>query len=125
MSEDRAMKGPAISLRCECGAEGRAGYGERWTCERCGRTYDTGRIPRGDYEAIAALDRRYRYTGLAVVAVLALMVLAVAITRQLIPIFAGLGVVLLTWFLYIKPLVHRRHRNAVRELTRNWELEPE
>lgn len=119
------MKGPAISLRCECGAEGRAGYGERWTCPQCARTYDTGRIPRDDYEAIAALDRRYRYAGLAVVAVLALMVLAVAITRQLIPIFAGLGVVLLTWFLYIKPIVHRRHRRAVQDLTRNWNLEPE
>jgi hypothetical protein len=125
MGEDRAMKGPAISLRCECGAEGRTGYGERWTCHQCGRTYDTGRIPSDDYAAIAALDRRYRYTGLALVAVLALMVLAVAITRQLIPIFAGLGVVLLTWFLYIKPLVHRRHRRAVSDLTRNWNLEPE
>jgi hypothetical protein len=119
------MKGPAISLRCDCGAEGRAGYGERWKCDECGRTYDTGRIPHDDYAAITALDRRYRYAGWSIIAVLALLVLAVAITRQLLPMFAGLGVVLLTWFLYIKPLVHRRHRRAVSSLTKNWNLEPE
>jgi hypothetical protein len=57
--------------------------------------------------------------------VLALLVLAVALTRQLIPIFAGLAVVLLTWFLYIKPLVHRSHKRAVRGLIRNWNLQAE
>jgi hypothetical protein len=34
-------------------------------------------------------------------------------------------VVLLSWFLYIKPLVHRRHKRAVSELTRSWELSAE
>jgi hypothetical protein len=119
------MKGPAITLRCDCGAEGRAGYGERWTCAECGRTYDTRRIPQADYAAISALNRRYRQTLTAIVVVLALLVLAIAITGQLIPIFAGLGVVLISWFLYIKPLVHRRHRRAVTGLTRKWNLEPE
>jgi hypothetical protein len=119
------MKGPAISLRCDCGAEGRAGYGERWKCGECGRTYDTGRIPHDDYEAITALNRRYRAMLIGIVAVMALLVLAVAITGQMIPIVAGLGVVSISWFLYIKPLVHRRHRRAVHSLTRNWDLEPE
>jgi hypothetical protein len=47
------------------------------------------------------------------------------VTGQLLSIFAGLGVVLLTWFLYIKPLIHRRHRKAVNNLTRSWELKAE
>jgi hypothetical protein len=121
----RGMGSPSITLRCDCGAEGRAGYGDSWTCSACGRTYDTAQIPAAEYAAIAALDRRYRYANLGVVAVLALVVLAVAITRQFIPTLAGLGVVLVGWFLYIKPFVHRRHRRAVNELTRSWELTAE
>jgi hypothetical protein len=119
------MGSPSITLRCDCGAEGRAAYGESWTCPSCGRTFDTSHIPRDDYAAIEALDRRYRYANYGVVAVLALIVLIVAVRGQLIPTMAGLAVVLLSWFLYIKPLVHRRHRRAVRELTRRWELTAE
>ena len=59
------------------------------------------------------------------VSLLALALLAVAYTQQFIPILAGLGVILMSWFLYIKPLVHRRHRRAVNDLTRTWELKPE
>jgi len=119
------MGSPAITLHCDCGAEGRAGYGDTWTCPSCGRTYDTSRIPASDYRAIELLDRRYRRASQGVVVVLALMVLAVAVTGQFIPIIAGLGVVLLGWFLYIKPFVHRRHRRAVNDLTRQWELTAE
>jgi hypothetical protein len=125
MGEDGPVKAPAITLKCDCGAEGFATYGARWTCSACGRTYDTSHIPEDEYRAIEALGRRYRLVGWSLMAVLALLVLAVALTQQLIPIFAGLAVVLLTWFLYIKPLVHRSHKRAVRGLTRNWDLQAE
>jgi hypothetical protein len=125
MEEDARMGSPAITLRCDCGTEGRAEYGERWTCPKCGRVYDTSSIPADDYAAIEALDRRYRRANQAVVILLAIIVLAVAWTGQFIPILAGLGVVLLSWFLYIKPFVHRRHRRAVNDLTRTWELKAE
>jgi cytochrome b561 len=119
------MGSPVLTLQCDCGTEGRSSYGGRWTCPACGRVYDTSRIPAADYDAVAALDRRYRWSSRAVMAVLALIVLAVAVTGQLISIFAGLAVVLLGWFLYIRPLVHRRHRRAVSQLTRSWELHAE
>ena len=121
----RGMGSPAITLRCDCGAEGRAAYGEVWKCTKCGRSYDTSRIPADDYDAVAALDRRYRRGNQALMVVLALIVLAVAITGHVISIFAGLSVVLLSWFLYIKPLIHRRHKRAVSALTRSWELSAE
>ncbi len=57
--------------------------------------------------------------------VLAVMVLMAALTRQMIPTFAGLALVLLTWFLWIKPIVHKRHKRAVSGLTRHWNLEAE
>jgi hypothetical protein len=119
------MRAPAITLRCECGAEGRAGYGERWTCPDCERRYDTSAIPEEDYRAIQSLNRRYRLTGYGIVAGLALVVLAVALTGVFMAVFAGLAVVLLTWFVYLKPLVHRQHRRAVAALTRSWELKAE
>jgi hypothetical protein len=125
MVEDAPMGSPSITLRCDCGAEGRAGYPEHWTCSNCGKTYDTSQIPAADYQAIAALDRRYRYANFGVVAVMALLILVVAVKGQMIPTLAGLAVVLCGWFLYIKPLVHRRHRKAVNQLTRSWELHPE
>jgi hypothetical protein len=121
----QCMGSPPITLRCDCGAEGHAAYAEHWTCPSCGRTYDTSQIPADDYAAIEALDKRYRYANIGVVAALALVILAIAIKGQMISTLAGLAVVLVGWFLYIKPLVHRRHKRAVRELTRRWELTPE
>ena len=121
----RAVGSPAITLRCDCGAEGRAQHGERWVCPKCSRTYDTSQIPSDDYAAIKALDRRYRVASWSIVVVLAVLVLAVAVTGQILPIFAGLAVVMLSWFLYIKPVVHRRHKRAVSALTRQWNLEAE
>jgi len=119
------MGSPAITLRCDCGAEGKAAYGEVWKCAKCGRSYDTSKIPADDYDAVAALDRRYRRGSQALMVVLALIVLAVAIEGQTISIFAGLAVVLLGWFLYIRPIIHRRHKRAVSALTRSWELSAE
>ena len=119
------MGSPSITLRCDCGTEGRAQYAERYTCASCGRTYDTSQIPAGDYDAIRALDRRYRLISQAIVVLMALVVLAVAWTRDFVPILAGLAVVLGGWFIYIKPILHRKHRAAVGKLTRSWELRPE
>jgi hypothetical protein len=119
------FKDPAITLRCDCGAEGRVGFGERWTCSTCGRVYDTGRIPESDYRALAALNRRYRLIGLGMVGFIALLVLVTAVTQQLVPIVAGLGVSLLLWFLYLKPLLHHRHRRAVTGVAREWDLQAE
>jgi hypothetical protein len=125
MEDDPGVGSPAITLRCDCGAEGRAQHGERWVCPNCGRTYDTSQIPAADYQAITALNRRYRVASWSIVGVMAVLVLAVAITGQILPIFAGLSVVMLSWFLYVKPVVHRRHKRAVSALTRQWNLEPE
>jgi hypothetical protein len=119
------MRDPAITLRCDCGNEGRAAYGEQWACPSCGKRYDTADIPAADYQAIRELNRRYRLTGFVLVGILAVIVLAVALTGELIPIFAGLGFATLVWFLYLKPLVHRRHRRAVNALTRTWDLKAE
>jgi hypothetical protein len=102
-----------------------AGYGQTWTCPKCGKTYDTSTIPSAEYGAILTLTKRYQMVSVAIVSVLAIIVLVVALTGQTVSIFAGLAVSLLSWFLYIRPLVHRRHKRAVAQLTRNWDIKAE
>ena len=40
------LGGPPISITCECGLKHDLKYGEAWTCESCGRRWDTKQIPR-------------------------------------------------------------------------------
>ena len=46
------LRGPPIAVTCECGEKRDLRYGEEWTCEECGRRWDTNQIPhravRGD-----------------------------------------------------------------------------
>jgi hypothetical protein len=119
------MAAPRITLRCDCGAEALVAYGERWTCEQCGRTYDTSRIPDADYRAIQDLRRRYRVVGYAGVSLVAAFVLLLALTAQQFQLFIGLPFVLIVWFMYVRPLMRTRYRRRVGELQRTWTLKAE
>jgi hypothetical protein len=119
------MRAPRITLRCDCGADALVAYGERWTCESCGRTYDTTEIPDADFQAIQSLRRRYRLIGALGVALVAAFVLFLALTAQEFQLFIGLPTVLLVWFIYVRPLMRTRYRRRVLELTRSWTLRAE
>lgn len=120
------MAAPRITLRCDCGQEeALVAYGERWTCESCGRTYDTHSIPAADFEAIQALRRRYRIVGYTGVALIAALVLLLALTAQPFQLFIGLPFILLLWFSYVRPVMRSRYHRRVGELQRTWTLKPE
>jgi hypothetical protein len=106
------MRAPRITLRCDCGADALVAYGERWTCDSCGRSYDTTEIPDADFRAIQDLRRRYRLIGGLGVVLVAAFVLF-------------LPTVLLVWFMYVRPLMRTRYRRRVLELTRSWTLRAE
>ena len=53
------MHAPDIAITCDCGRVGRVPLGERWTCEECGRAWDTSQIPRDEYDALLRRVRRY------------------------------------------------------------------
>ena len=55
-----AMKGPPITVSCECGRSRLVAYGDTWTCDECGRRWDTNQIPQADYEGLLRRIRRYR-----------------------------------------------------------------
>jgi hypothetical protein len=120
------MAAPRITLRCDCGkSEALVAYGERWTCDACGRTYDTSTIPAGDYAAIQALRRRYRIIGYTGVVLIAAFVLLLALTAQEFQLFIGLPFILLVWFMYVRPAMRSRYYRRVRELQRTWTLKAE
>ena len=118
------LGGPPIAVTCECGAKHDLAYGDAWTCERCGRRWDTNQIPREEYERrpphAAALPRaagRVRAVRARARAVLHL-------TRNIFSVFFLLPVALSVWFVFLRPVHRQRYRRAIAELPR-WELHPE
>jgi hypothetical protein len=118
------LRGPPISLTCECGAKKDLAYGEEWRCESCGRRWDTTRIPREDYDAIRRTQLRFRILPVA----LGLLVLGLAVfftlTGNVFSVFFLLPVALMSWFMLIRPVHRKRYRRAVADLPK-WELKAE
>jgi uncharacterized protein (DUF983 family) len=120
------MAAPRITLRCDCGnSEAMVAYGERWTCESCGRTYDTSGIPAADFAAIQAMRRRYRIVGYVGALLVAAFMLLLALTAQPFQLFIGLPFILLLWFTYVRPVMRSRYLRRVGELQRTWTLKAE
>ena len=118
------LKGPPITLTCECGEKRDLPYGERWTCERCGRTWDTSRIPREQYEQIKRLSLRFRALPIGFGSLVAAIAIFFTLTGNIFSVFFLLPVALTTWFVFLRPVHRRRYRAAVKGLPR-WELRAE
>jgi hypothetical protein len=118
------MKAPRITVTCECGTESRVAYGERFTCEGCGREYDTSRIPKGDYARLASVVRRFQIAGWAFAVVLALIALWLVLQDQPLVLLIGMPSILFAWFTYGRPFVRHRYRKALATLPK-WDLEAE
>ena len=59
------MRRPPITIKCECGETEEVAYGERWRCERCGRSWNTQQIPAEEYEGLLRRMRRHKLEVLA------------------------------------------------------------
>ena len=59
-------RGPKITVSCRCGEKRYLNYGEQWTCEECGRHWDTNQIPAEQYAAIRSTQLRYRRVPIAI-----------------------------------------------------------
>lgn len=117
------MLGPPITLRCECGTEGRVTYGERLTCLGCGRVYDTSRIPEAEYRERTAVVRRYRLVALGPLAVLAAIMVPLVVFVDSNLIFL-MGLLAFAYILLFMPLVRRRMKRGVRTGP-GWDLRAE
>jgi hypothetical protein len=118
------VRGPKITVACRCGEKRYLAYGERWTCESCGRTWDTHQIPAEQYAAIRATQLRYRRIPLVIsVVALACIVAGVLVGKAL----GGLIIVAIaatTWSMFFRPIHSRKYRKALAQLP-TWTLTPE
>jgi Flp pilus assembly protein TadB len=98
-------------------------YGEVWTCEGCGRRWNTGQIDAAEYEAILREMRRFRLSAIAAAVVCAIVftVLALTVSQAL---FLLLPLVLAVWYFWYMPFWRRKVRRRARSLP-TWKLEPE
>jgi hypothetical protein len=117
------VKGPPITVSCHCGKVEYVPYGKSWTCEACGRRWNTAQIPADDYWGLMRAMRNYRLAivGIALGLTAALGLLALLVAQNLILL---LPVVLTFWFIWFMPWWRRRMRRRVRELP-GWQLTPE
>jgi hypothetical protein len=115
------LKGPPITLTCECGAKRDLAYGERWECESCGRSWDTTRIPAEQYERIRKLSLRYRAIPVIFGAIITAIGITFTFTNNVFGVFFLLPFALISWFVFLRPLHRKRYRAAIKGLPR-WEL---
>jgi hypothetical protein len=117
------VRGPPITVACDCGELKQVPYGETWKCEVCGRRWNTAQIPFEDYWGIMRDIRRMR---LSVIGVAVLFALVFGLLGLLVSpgLFLLLPVVLPMWFIWYMPWWRRKLRTRVRVLPK-WKLHPE
>ena len=115
------LKGPPVTITCECGNKAEVSYGASWKCDRCGRRYDTAKIPRDQYDKIRNMTLRYRAIPVALGAVSIALAIIFTLTGNVFSVFILLPSVLLVWFMIIRPVHRRSFQKAIADLP-TWDL---
>lgn len=118
------LHGPPIAVTCECGTKRDLRYGEAWTCEQCGRRWDTSQIPAEQYEVIRRTQLRFRAMPVGLGLVVAAAAIFFTLTGNVFSVFFLLPVSLMVWFTLLRPVHRRRYRAAIADRPR-WNLRPE
>lgn len=117
-------RGPPITLKCECGETRYLRYGDRWSCEQCGRGWDTAKIPMDQYAAIRATQLRFRRVPLAISVLALICIVACIVVGKALGGLLVVAVLATTWSMFFRPLHRRRYREALAQLP-SWEIEPD
>jgi hypothetical protein len=118
------LRGPPITITCECGEKRDLRYGEVWDCERCGRRWNTSQIPAEQYDTIRRLQWRFRLVPIALGVLVAALAIFFTLTRNIFSVFVLLPLAMMVWFVFVRPVHRRRYRQAIADLPR-WGLRPE
>ena len=118
------LRGPPITITCECGEKRNLRYGAQWQCERCGKRWDTNQIPAEQYDAIRRLQWRFRVVPIVLGLVVAALAIFFTLTGNIFNVFVLMPLALMIWFLFLRPTHQRRYRQAISDLPR-WELRPQ
>ena len=117
-------RGPPITIGCECGEQRDLHYGERWTCETCGRTFDTRRIPLAEYAQLCRTQARFRWIPLAAAALVVGSLIALVLLGRA---FGGIllaAVAAMAWSSFGRPQWKRRYVKAI-ENRPSWNIKSE
>ena len=117
------MREPPITIRCDCGETRQVPYGERWTCEQCGKRWNTAQIPAAEYHGILKEMRRFRLSAIGFAAVISVVFVVLALTVGQ-SLFLLLPIVLSAWYIFYMPMWRRKVRRRARSLP-TWQLHPE
>jgi hypothetical protein len=117
-------RGPPITLTCDCGEQRHLRYGARWTCEGCGKTWNTNRIPIDQYAAIRATQLRFRRVPLAISVFALLAVIACVVVGKALGGLIVVAILATTWSMFFRPLHRRKYRAALAQLP-TWKIKPE
>jgi hypothetical protein len=115
--------GAPVTITCDCGAAERVEYGGRWTCEACGRTWNTAQIPREEYEGLLRAVRRFRLQVVAFLAVMAAVFIPLALFVNDGFLFVAF-IVSFAWITLYMPRLRRKVRRVAAEAP-EWRLRPE
>jgi hypothetical protein len=114
------VQGVALKVTCTCGQSARVPVGEVGRCDRCGRRWDTAKVPAEEYRAYALAVRRAKWMAFAGVLVVVPVValLALLVDRLLLLVApVALGV----WYFWYLPSHRKRVRRLYATLPR-WEI---
>ena len=114
------MKGPPITVRCDCGVVQPIPYGEAWTCPSCGRRWDTAQIPAEEYRGIMHEMRMYRVQAMITGVGLAIAVVLISYVSHR-PLFPLALLTMGGWWLLYMPRWRRKVRARARSLP-TWKL---
>lgn len=117
------LKGPPITVRCECGEQRRLAYGEAWDCT-CGRRWNTAQIDADEYGRLRRVQLRFRALPVAIGLATSLLALFFLLSGNAFSLFILLPFALVTWGTLVRPMHRRRYAAALGELPR-WELRAE
>src|SRR3954452_11277914 len=118
------LRGPRITVNCECGQMTYLSYGDTWTCPGCGRNYDSNRIPPDEYDQIRQIAFRFRLLPILFAALVALAAIVFTLTGNILGVFMLLPIALVIWFVFIRPTHRKRYRAAIQDLP-VWQLRAE
>ena len=117
-------KGPLITIRCECGETRKLKYGEEWTCESCGRHWNTNKIPMEQYAEIRRTQLRYRRVPIALSAAALLAVVVSIAIGQFARGLIVIAMVATAYNLFARPVQKRKYQAATAQLPK-WEITPD
>jgi hypothetical protein len=118
-----ALKGPPITVHCECGERRGLAYGDVWDCT-CGRRWNTAQIDAEEYGRLRRVQLRFRALPVAIGLGTSLLALFFVLTGNAFSLFILLPFALVAWGTLVRPIHRRRYAVALGELPR-WELRAE